>query len=99
VRPTAKIGYVRVSNFQRNAYAPWGAWAPYRTETSPLRFLEALALSHHSGGREYDRVGGAESQGAREYASAGPGESVGGAESQGAREYANAGPGESVGGA
>jgi hypothetical protein len=47
--------------------------------------------SHHSGGRDCESAGDAESQGAPAYDSAGVAKSTGGAESRGAREYDSAG--------
>ena len=42
-----------------------------RVILDPVDGLDALALSHHSGGRECESAGGAESQGASAYDSAG----------------------------
>jgi len=58
-----------------------------RVATPRVRFLCQAALSHHSGGRECESAGGAESQGASAYDSAGGAKGARGAEGQGAREY------------
>src|SRR5258708_35555286 len=57
-----------------------------RVATPRVRFLCQAALSHHSGGRECESAGGAESQGASAYDSAGGAKGARGAEGQGARE-------------